>query len=44
MRQSVIDGISPAGIFRAGPTGGTVQIVFTGWAPNSTPPANCVSP
>ena len=29
---------------RSGPTGGTVQIVFTGWAPNSTPPANCVSP
>ncbi|HTB40219.1 MAG TPA: hypothetical protein VK777_24220 [Reyranella sp.] len=31
-------------IQRSGPTGGTVQIVFTGWAPNSTPPANCVSP
>jgi hypothetical protein len=26
---------------RGGPTGGTVQIVFTGYAPGSAPPANC---
>jgi len=28
-------------IQRSGPTGGTVQIVFTGYAANSAPPANC---
>lgn len=28
-------------IQRSGPTGGTVQIVFAGYAPNSAPPPNC---
>lgn len=33
-------------IQRAGnaPTGGTVQVVFNGWAANSAPPPNCTSP